>query len=107
MFFNQSSNDGLFDLSIDYLNEIEGFPIDLSIVATLRPSQGISSILFAVYNDAGDEQLVISVGDTVKLIYQGDDDGDSKVSPVHVDFGVRMNDGKSVFFSLAFSPTTC
>ncbi|EFX74469.1 hypothetical protein DAPPUDRAFT_57167, partial [Daphnia pulex] len=74
----------------------EGFPDDLSIVATLRPAQGINSVLFAVYNDAGDEQLVVSVGKTVSLTYQEGDDEGNRSPPIQVDFGVRMNDGKSV-----------
>lgn len=76
----------------------EGFPDDLSIVATLRPAQGINSVLFAVYSDAGDEQLVVSVGKTVTLIYQEGDDEGNRSPPLQVDFGVRMNDGKSVVF---------
>ena len=69
----------------------------MSIVATLRPAQGINSVLFAVYNDAGDEQLVVSVGKTVTLTYQEGDDEGNRNPPIQVDFaGLRMNDGKSV-----------
>ena len=74
----------------------EGFPEDLSIVATLRPAQGVNSVLFAVYNDAGDEQLVVSVGKTVSLHYHEGEEEGTRHPPLQVDFGVRMNDGKSV-----------
>ena len=74
----------------------EGFPEDLSIVATLRPAKGVNSVLFAVYNDAGDEQLVVSVGKNLTLhYYEGEEEG-AKSPPLQVDFGVRINDGKSV-----------
>lgn len=73
----------------------EGFPEDLSIVATLRPAQGVNSVLFAVYNDAGDEQLVVSVGKNLTLHYYEGEEG-AKSPPLQVDFGVRINDGKSV-----------
>ena len=75
---------------------IEGFPEDVSIVATLRPTQGVNSVLFAVYNDVGDEQLVITVGKTVSLLYQESEDEGTKSAPVQIDFSVRINDGKSV-----------
>jgi len=70
----------------------------LSIVATLRPAQGVNSVLFAVYNDAGDEQLVVSVGKTVTLFYQEGEDEGTRSAPLIVDFGVRINDGKSVTY---------
>ena len=53
-------------------------------------------MLFAVYNDAGDEQLVVSVGKTVSLMYQEANEDGGRGAPVKVDFGVRINDGKSV-----------
>ena len=75
---------------------VEGFPEDLSIVATLRPTQGVNSVLFAVYNDAGDEQLVVTVGKTVSLLYQESEEEGAKSPPIQIDFSVRINDGKSV-----------
>ena len=84
----------LWPISFGFFSE--GFPDDLSIVATLRPAQGVNSVLFAVYNDAGDEQLVVSVGKTVSITYQEGDDEGNRSPPLQVDFGVRMNDGKSV-----------
>lgn len=66
------------------------------MVGTLRPAQGVNSVLFAVYNDVGDEQLVVSVGKTVSIMYQESNEDGSRSAPLKVDFGVRINDGKSV-----------
>ena len=63
-------------------------------------------MLFAFYNDAGDEELVVSVGKTVTLLYHqaGGDDG-AKNAPLLIDFGVRISDGKSV--PLSFPSSLC
>ena len=76
----------------------------MSIIATLRPAQGINSVLFAVYNDAGDEQLVVSVGKTITLLYHEGEDEGSRNPALQVDFGVRINDGKLVFFQCTTDP---
>lgn len=79
----------------------EGFPEDLSIVATLRPAQGVDSVLFAVYNNDGDEQLVVTVGKTVVLNYF---EGElSRSAPVQAEFQVAINDGKSVLSYCRFN----
>ena len=76
---------------------VEGFPEDLSIVATLRPAQGVDSVLFAVYNNDGDEQLVVTVGKTVVFNYF---EGElSRSTPIQAEFPVAINDGKSVLSS--------
>lgn len=61
-------------------------------MATLRPDQGSSSVLFGLYSDAGDDQLLVEVGDTVKLFYQ-DEEGKPKGGN-DLEFGVAINDGK-------------
>ena len=48
----------------------EGFPIDFSIVSTFKPVPDSQSVLFSVYNDAGDEQLALEIDDRIILVYQ-------------------------------------
>lgn len=48
----------------------EGFPIDFSIVSTFKPVADSKSVLFSVYNDAGDEQLALEIDDRIILVYQ-------------------------------------
>lgn len=48
----------------------EGFPIDFSIVSTFKPVPDSQSVLFSVYNDAGDEQLAVEIDDRIILVYQ-------------------------------------
>lgn len=47
----------------------EGFPTDFSILSTFKPLPDSRSVLFSVYNDAGDEQLAIEIDDRIHLIY--------------------------------------
>lgn len=48
----------------------EGFPNDFSIVSTFKPVPDSQSVLFSVYNDAGDEQLALEIDDRIILVYQ-------------------------------------
>lgn len=61
-------------------------------MATLRPDQGSNSVLFGLYSDTGEDQLLVEVGDTIKLFYQ-----DEKGSPEEgntLEFESAINDGK-------------
>lgn len=49
-------------------------------------------MLFGLYSDAGDDQLLVEVGDTVKLFYQ-DEEGRPEGGN-DLEFGVAINDGK-------------
>lgn len=48
----------------------EGFPSDFSIISTFKPVPDSQSVLFSVYNDAGDEQLALEIDDRIILVYQ-------------------------------------
>lgn len=48
----------------------EGFPTDFSIISTFKPVPDSQSVLFSVYNDAGDEQLALEIDDRIILVYQ-------------------------------------
>lgn len=68
------------------------FPEDFSILTTLRLEQGTSSVLFGLYTDNGEDQLIIEVGSTVQLFYQ-DEEGKPEGGNTIV-FEKSVNDGK-------------
>ena len=61
-------------------------------MATLRPDQGSSSVLFGLYSDAGEDQLLVEVGDTVRFFYQ--DQNGIPAENYTLEFGAAINDGK-------------
>lgn len=61
-------------------------------MATLRPEQGSNSVLFGLYSDAGEDQLLVEVGDTVRFFYQ--DERGSPEEGNYLEFGAAINDGK-------------
>lgn len=70
------------------------FPEDFSIMVTLRPDQGSSSVLFGLYSDSGEDQLLVEVGDTVRFFYQ--DQNGMPAENHTLEFGAAINDGKWV-----------
>jgi hypothetical protein len=48
----------------------EGWPTDFSVVGTFKSDKGRRGVLFSIYNDAGDEQFALEVGDTLNVLYQ-------------------------------------
>lgn len=69
----------------------EGFPIDFSIVSTFKPVPDSASVLFSVYNDAGDEQLALEIDDRIILVYSSDNDA---TDGIRIAFDETINDGK-------------
>ncbi|GIX73236.1 collagen alpha-1(XI) chain [Caerostris extrusa] len=67
------------------------FPYDFSVLATLRPNQGTESFLFTIYNNIGEEQLALGIGDNVTFMCR-----ESMEEPTlaQVSFPVPVNDGK-------------
>ena len=61
-------------------------------MVTLRPDQGSNSVLFGLYSDAGEDQLLVEVGDTVRFFYQ--DEHGSPVRGNTLEFDAAINDGK-------------
>lgn len=49
-----------------------------------------TSILFAIYSDSGEEQLVLSLGRDISLFYNTNPDNENKP----ISFGVDISDGK-------------
>jgi len=48
----------------------DGFPTDFSLITTFRQPEDTNSVLFAIYNGAGDEQLALEISDNITLVYQ-------------------------------------
>ena len=70
------------------------FPQDFSILVTLRPEQSSTSILFGIYTSNGDDQLLVEIGDRIRLFYQ---DQDTSIEDgTTLEFKTSINDGKYV-----------
>lgn len=61
-------------------------------MATLRPEQGSNSVLFGLYSNDGEDQLLVEVGDTVRFFYQ--DESGPPDEDNYLEFGAAINDGK-------------
>ncbi|RXG69256.1 hypothetical protein Avbf_03680 [Armadillidium vulgare] len=70
------------------------FPEDFSIMSTIRLDQGTSSVLFGLYTDIGEDQMIIEVGDNVRLFYQ-DEEGKPEGGNTII-FSKSINDGNLV-----------
>lgn len=69
------------------------FPYDFSVLATIRPEQGTEAYLFTIYNNIGQEQVAVWVGQNVTFMCR-----ENAELPVlaEVSFPVAVNDGKYV-----------
>jgi hypothetical protein len=71
------------------------FPYDFSLVLAVRPLPvGSRSMLFTVYSETADEQLSLSLGNTVELFYRDSEGFPSENYKAFVKFNYTVNDGK-------------
>lgn len=65
------------------------FPTDFSIVAVIKPANnGDKYTVFTLYSDAGDEQLALSVGYEVTLLYASENSN----QPLILNYNVSINE---------------
>ncbi|KFM74322.1 Collagen alpha-1(XI) chain, partial [Stegodyphus mimosarum] len=67
------------------------FPYDFSVLATIRPEQGTEAFLFTIYNNIGQEQMAVGVGENVTFMCRHSAEF---AALAQVSFPVAVNDGK-------------